>query len=341
MDYNEILIKAREVLNPICKVCKECNGVVCKGQTPGVGGKGTGNGFIRNYEFLSRVKIVMDTIYTDMGQNTEIELFNHNFTAPIFAAPIGGLGVNYNNLLTELDYATRVVTGTAKAGCAAFTGDGAVDTVFTEPLIPIKDMNGIGIPTLKPWVNEKVFKKIKLAEKVGVLALSMDIDSAGLVHLAKSGNPVSSKTIDELKEIVAFTKLPFIIKGIMSVKGALKAAETGAYGIVVSNHGGRVLDNTLATCEILPEIKQALGNKMKIFVDGGIRTGADVFKALALGADAVLIGRPYATMAFGNGADAVELYTNKLIFELKEVMIMAGCSNLEDITRDKIVIVNN
>ena len=338
MDYNEIRNKAREILNPNCKVCKECNGITCRGLVPGVGAKGTGNGFIRSYEYLASVKIVMDTIYENKGQDTTIQLFNHNFKAPIFAAPIGGMDINYGGALSELEYATAVVTGTARAGCAAFTGDGANDTYFNESLMPIKNMNGVGITTLKPWSNEKVFEKIKMAEESGVLAIAMDIDSAGLLHLVKSGKPVSSKSVEDLTEIVEYTQLPFIIKGVMSAKGAEKAAMTGAYGIVVSNHGGRVLDNTPGTCEVLNEIKQAVGNKMKIFVDGGIRTGADIFKALALGADAVLLGRPYAIMAFGNGADAVELFTNKLIAELKEVMIMTGCATLEDITIDKVVI---
>ena len=337
MNYNQILQKARKRLIQVCKVCKECNGVACRGKVPGVGSKGTGNAFIRNYEYLSQVKIVMDTIYEELGHDTTIELFNHTFKAPIFAAPIGGMDINYSGIISEREFATAVVTGTARAGCAAFTGDGADDSYFTEPLLPIRNMNGIGIPTLKPWKNEKILEKIKIAEKVGVLGFAMDIDSAGLIHLAKSGKPVSSKSVEELKEIISYTKLPFILKGVMSVKGAEKAALTGAYGIVVSNHGGRVLDNTLATCEVLPEIRQAVGHKIKIFVDGGIRTGADVFKALALGADAVLIGRPYVIMACGNGADGVELFTNKLIYELKEVMIMTGCKSLDDITNDKIV----
>jgi isopentenyl diphosphate isomerase/L-lactate dehydrogenase-like FMN-dependent dehydrogenase len=338
MDYKEVLNKAREILAPHCMVCRECNGVSCRGKVPGVGGKGTGNSFIRNYEYLANVKIVMDTIYENRGQDTSTELFGHTFKAPIFAAPIGGINVNYNNVLSELDYATAVVTGTVKAGCAAFTGDGADDNYFNAPLTPIKSVNGMAVPTLKPWKNEKVLEKIKIAEEAGVMALAMDIDSAGLVHLAKSGKPVFSKTVRELGEITASTNIPFIPKGIMSAQGAEKAAETGAYGIVVSNHGGRVLDNTPATCEVLPEIRQAVGNKVKVFVDGGIRTGADVFKALALGADAVLIGRPYAIMAVGNGADAVQLYTEKLINELKDVMLMTGCSALDDITPDRVLV---
>ena len=95
---------------------------------------------------------------------------------------------------------------------------------------------------------------------------------------------------------------PFILKGIMTVKGAEKALEAGAAGIIVSNHGGRVLDQCPATAEVLPAIVDAVGGKMKIFVDGGIRSGMDVFKALALGADAVLIARPFVTAVYGGGS---------------------------------------
>lgn len=336
MDYGEVLAKARELLKPHCLVCNQCDGVACKGRVPGVGGKGTGSSFIKNYEYLAQVRIVMDTIYENRGQDTSIELFGRIFKAPIFAAPIGGININYNDVISEIDYAKAVVTGTVEAGCAAFTGDGADEVYFNAPLEPIKSVGGVAVPTLKPWKNEKVFEKINTIERLGVMAVAMDIDSAGLVHLAKSGKPVFSKTVENLKEIVTFTKLPFLLKGIMSAKGAEKAVAAGVYGIVVSNHGGRVLDFTPATCEVLPEIRRSVDKRVKVFVDGGIRTGVDVFKALALGADAVLIGRPYALMAIGNGADAVRLYTEKLIRELKETMLMTGCTSLDDITLDKV-----
>ena len=199
-------------------------------------------------------------------------------------------------------------------------------------------MGGWGVPTLKPWALDKVLEKIKMVEELNPLALAMDIDSAGLVHLAKSGKPVFTKTVEDLKEIVEGTRLPFIIKGVMSAEGARKAADSGAYGIVVSNHGGRVLDNTPATTEVLPAIKEAVGHRMKIFVDGGIRTGADVFKAIALGADAVLIGRTFTIMAIGGGEKGVQLYAERLIAELKDTMLMTGCSTIGDISRDKIVL---
>lgn len=338
MDYNEIRENAKEILAPVCLVCKECNGVACRGWVPGVGAKGTGNSFIRNYQYLNQVKVVMDLIYEGKGQDTSVTLFGKDFSAPIFVAPIGGMDINYGGRIQEGEYHRRTLTGAKKAGIAAFTGDGANDAYFNEPLVPLKEVGGWGIPTLKPWAHDKVLEKIRMLEELNVMAIAMDIDSAGLVHLAKSGKPVFTKSVDDLKSIVHAIELPFIIKGIMSVEGAKKAADSGAYGIVVSNHGGRALDNTPATTEVLPAIRDAVGNRVKIFVDGGIRTGADVFKAIALGADAVLIGRTFTIMAIGGGAEGVQLYAEKLIAELKDTMLMTGCKDISDITREKIVI---
>ena len=105
----------------------------------------------------------------------------------------------------------------------------------------------------------------------------------------------------------------------MTVKGALKAKEAGAAAIVVSNHGGRVLDQCPATAEVLEEIAEAVGGSMKILVDGGIRSGTDVFKALALGADAVIIARPFVTAVYGGGREGVESYINKIGAERRRV----------------------
>ena len=107
----------------------------------------------------------------------------------------------------------------------------------------------------------------------------MDVDAAGLPFLKNMTPPAGSKSVAELAEIVKLAEHPFIVKGVMTVKGALKAKEAGAAAIVVSNHGGRVLDQCPATAEVLPEIAEALkGSGVKILVDGGIRSGVDVFK---------------------------------------------------------------
>ena len=109
---------------------------------------------------------------------------------------------------------------------------------------------------------------------------------------------------------------------------------------MVSNHGGRVLDQCPATAEVLPEIAAALkGTGVKILVDGGIRTGSDVFKALALGADAVLIARPFVTAVYGAGADGVAAYTAQLGNELADTMRLCGAPTLDAITRDMVRVI--
>ena len=102
---------------------------------------------------------------------------------------------------------------------------------------------------------------------------------------------------------------------------------------MVSNHGGRVLDHCPATAEVLPDIVDAVGGKMTILVDGAIRSGMDMFKALALGADAVLIGRPFVTTVYGGGEEGVQLYVQKLKAELADTMRMCGAHSLADIDR--------
>lgn len=336
MEYKELLENARKNMAPNCRVCRECNGMACRGEIPGTGGKGTGAAFIHSYEALARIKINMDLIYTNKGQDTACSLFGKTFAGPVFAAPISGLSNNYNGYFNEKTYAAELVPGMVAAGCAAFTGDGAADYFFTDPLCAVKAVGGVAVPTIKPWDKAKVLEKIRLAEEAGAMALCMDIDSAGLPLLAAAGKPVCSKSVDELREIISSTKLPFLLKGIMTPEGARKAVEAGAYGIIVSNHGGRVLDHTPAPVEVLPAICDAVGGRIKVLADGAIRTGADVFKVLALGADAVLIGRPYVTAACGGNAEGVALYTQKILSELRDTMKMTGCAALADITREKV-----
>ena len=151
--------------------------------------------------------------------------------------------------------------------------------------------------------------------------------------------PAGSKTVEQLAEIAKMAGKPFIVKGIMTVKGALKAKQAGAAAIVVSNHGGRVLDQCPATAEVLPAIVEALkGSGVKILVDGGLRSGVDVFKALAMGADAVIIARPFVSAVYGGGEEGVKLYIDKIGGELSDAMTMCGAKSLKDITPDMVFV---
>lgn len=336
MNYQEILENARTCMGPYCKACPVCNGKACTSQMPGPEAKGTGTVAIRNYEKWQDICVNMDTICENGKADTSFEIFGRTYKAPIFAAPIGAMKLHYGDKYDDLEYNNILVPACADAGIAAFTGDGVNAAVMQGATEAIRAKDGKGIPTVKPWDVNTLQEKLELIKASGSFAVAMDIDAAGLPFLKNLTPPAGSKTTEELAEIVKVAGVPFILKGIMTVKGALKAKEAGASAIVVSNHGGRVLDQCPATAEVLEEIAQAVGKDMKIFVDGGLRSGVDIFKALALGADAVLIGRPYVTAVYGGGAEGVATYTEKLTTELADTMTMCGAHNLSEISREMV-----
>lgn len=331
MDFKELEKQARNNLNGSCKVCKVCNGVACAGEVPGMGGKGTGSSFIENNKSLEKVKINMRVIHNVSNPDTSTELFGQKMDAPIFAAPITGTTLNMGGKISERDYIEPVVKGCIKSGIYAMVGDTAVDEFLIENLKVLKENSGKGIVFIKPWENEDIIRKIKLAEESGAIAVGVDIDACGLVTLSMHGKTVVPKDIKSLRALKKSTKLPFIVKGIMTVQDALMAVDAGADAIVISNHGGRVLDCTPGVAEVLPSISKAVKGKITILADGGVRTGVDVLKMIGLGADAVLIGRPFVTASFGGAIDGVETYVNKVKDELSSAMILTGCQTVKDI----------
>lgn len=334
MNYAECLELARGKMGNYCKACPECNGRACKNQMPGPGAKGIGDTAIRNYDKWKEIRVQMDTLVEKRPIDTSLSLFGKNFQYPFFAGPVGAVNMHYGDSLNDVSYNDILVSSCAEFGIAAFTGDGMDSNVMMAATEAIKKAGGLGIPTVKPWNVEMVREKMALVKDAGAFAAAMDIDAAGLPFLKNFNPPAGSKSVEELREIVEAAGVPFIVKGIMTVKGALKAKEAGAAAIVVSNHGGRVLDQCPATAEVLEEIATAVDGSMKIFVDGGIRSGTDVFKALALGADAVIIARPFVTAVYGGGREGVEVYIQKIGSELADTMAMCGVSSLAEITRD-------
>lgn len=336
MTYDEVLKSARGNMGPYCKVCPVCNGAACKNQMPGPGAKGVGDNAVRNYQKWQEIRVNMDTIHENKPIDTSVELFGRTFKYPFFAGPVGAMTLHYGEKYDDLAYNNLLVDACAKGGIAAFTGDGTNAKVMEGATAAIKAAGGLGIPTVKPWNLETIREKMELVKASGSFAVAMDIDGAGLPFLKNLTPPAGSKTVDELREVAEMAGVPFIIKGIMTRRGALKAKDAGAAAIVVSNHGGRVLDQCPATAEVLEDIVEAVGGRMKILVDGGLRSGVDVFKALAMGADGVLLGRPFVTAVYGGAAEGVQCYIDKIGRELEDTMRMCGANTISDISRDMI-----
>lgn len=334
MNYSECIENARQRIGNYCKACPECNGRACRNQIPGPGAKGAGDTAIRNYDKWKEIRLNMDTIVSNRPVDTSISLFGKEFKYPFFAGPVGAVNLHYGDSLDDVAYNDILVSACADAGIAAFTGDGTNPGVMEAATDAIKNAKGRGIPTVKPWNIDTIRDKMELVRNSGAFAVAMDIDAAGLPFLKNMTPPAGSKSVEELSEIVKAANAPFIVKGIMTVKGALKAKEAGASAIVVSNHGGRVLDQCPATAEVLEEIVKAVDGSMKIFVDGGIRSGADVLKAIALGADTVIIARPFVTAVYGGEHEGVLAYIDKIGSELKDAMAMCGAASISEITRD-------
>ncbi|WP_313758071.1 alpha-hydroxy-acid oxidizing protein [Tissierella sp.] len=338
MDLREIRNIARENLKGYCRVCPICNGIACAGEVPGMGGHLTGSSFKSNVEDLSKVKIRLKTIHDAKKPDLKFNFFNTQLEVPIISAPITGTSFNMGNALTEEKYISSVVNGSIDAGTIAMIGDSANPAFYETGLEILKEVDGKGVGILKPKKSSLVIESIKKAENINTIAVGMDIDGAGLITMALQGAPVGPKTVNELKEIISSTNLPFILKGIMTKEEAILAVEAGAKAIVVSNHGGRVLDHTQSTAKVLPEIAEAVKGKIMILVDGGVRSGIDVFKMIALGADAALIGRPIVFGAYGGYREGVSLIIEKMKDQLLQTMILTGAKNLDSIDNSMISI---
>ncbi len=331
MNIQEINKNARERMKGFCRVCPVCNGVACAGEVPGMGGSLTASAFKSNVSDLAKVKLKMKTIHDAKNPDLAFDFFGNKLNVPIITAPITGSKFNMGGYLSEEEYINSVVNGSISAGTLAMIGDTAIPEPYEYGLNAINKVNGKGIAIIKPKENSTVIELIKKAENVNAIAVGMDIDGAGLITMSLQGTPVGPKTTEELKEIISTTNLPFILKGIMTKEEALLAVEVGAKAIVVSNHGGRVLDHAESTAQVLPEIVKAVKGKIMILVDSGIRSGIDVFKMIALGADGVLVGRPIVIGAFGGYEEGVSLVIENMKNQLLQAMILTGAKDLSSI----------
>ncbi|NHJ86358.1 MAG: alpha-hydroxy-acid oxidizing protein, partial [Asgard group archaeon] len=314
MSVEEDRQKAREKMKGYCGVYRICDGDpsrLCQGQSYGrqlgMGGAGSGASFTNNVKALEKIKLKMKVIGKHIIPNTETTFLGKKIAMPIMAASVSGVNsFGGDEVITEKELCRAIVFGCKNANTIGFRGDTYTYSLENaHALSSIAEVNGWGVKICKPREQDVLKKFFKKAEEIGAIAVGVDVDGCGSLIMAKHNAPVFTKSVDDLKELVNSTKLPFIVKGIMCSEDARDAIYAGAKAIVVSNHGGRVLDHSPGTADVLPDIVTECKGKTTILVDGGIRTGYDVLKMLALGAEAVLIGRDIIRAAVGGGIDGV------------------------------------
>lgn len=322
----------------ICWVCKVCDGTDCASGVPGMGGVGKMETFQDNSRALREFSILPRYIRDQVNPTTQFRFLGKDFSTPIMAAPMTGATTNMNNAMDEFQYSSVVLQGSIESGSIGWLGDGATPDKYIQMLSAIRKVDGMGILICKPRADEGMLKeRFQEAEKQGIFALGMDIDAFNFKTLIQKNQQAPSRNTNDLKKIRKFTNLPFIIKGIMTAEDAELALEIGADAIVVSNHGGRVMDEMPGTARVLQKICEKVDHKVPLLVDGGIRSGMDVFKMIALGADAVLVGRPIAISAVGGEVPGVKFLYNQYTNELKNTMNITGAESLKDIRYDMLL----
>ncbi|KAK2970035.1 hypothetical protein RJ640_008375 [Escallonia rubra] len=182
--------------------------------------------------------------------------------------------------------------------------------------------------------NKMIAPQLKNFE--GLLSTEVVTDKGSNLEAFASGTLDASLCWEDIGWLRSITDLPILIKGVLTHEDAIRAVEVGVAGIVVSNHGARQLDYAPATINVLEEVVLAVQGKIPVFLDGGIRRGTDVFKALALGAQAVLIGRPVIYGLAAKGEHGVRRVIQMLKDELELTMALSGCCHLKDIARSHV-----
>jgi 4-hydroxymandelate oxidase len=255
--------------------------------------------------------------------STKIELYGETFDTPIMMAALSHLNKVHDHGMAEM------AKGALAAKAVNWSGMGE-----ESELEEIAATGARTIKIIKPHADNKIiFRKIEHAERCGVMALGMDIDhsfSGNGQYDNVLGLPMASKSLAEIKEFIKATKLPFVIKGVLSEQDAHKCLEAGAQGIVVSHHHG-IMNYAVPPLMILPKIAKVIDQQIPVFVDCGIMSGMDVFKALALGATAVCAGRVIMDPLGKEGAQGVTNMIKKMTEELAGVMARTCSPDLKHI----------
>ncbi len=275
-------------------------------------------------EYLDSIQIEM-RILDSVKADTTFELFGKTFTSPIMTPAFSHLRKTNEAGETQME---EYAQGAKEAGIVNFAGMES-NELFEKILQACPETVRIVKPYQDPAL---VLDELTFAEKNGALAVGMDIDHP-------FGNDAEYDVVDDipmgpiyaehLKKYVQAVSLPFIAKGVLSVTDALKCRDAGCAGIVVSHHHGRVPFG-IPPLKVLPAIKEAVGDDMKIFVDCGISSGYDAYKALALGADAVSVGSALLKPLNTEGKDGVVKKISDMNRELKLMMEYTNTPSLKE-----------
>ena len=288
--------------------------------------------FRRNQRALGRILFRQRIFHDITNPDISLKLFGRQLPAPAFVAPVGSFSLIGERAERE------VANGASRAGAMMFVSHAAKSTVrewadgTSAPLVFMGYLSR---------GRENVLKCARLAEDLGYAAVGLTMDVVQPVKIGdqvplstkdgkpRRGQPASPKDIEWLKREIS---LPVVVKGIMGAEDGRIAVDAGADALIVSNHGGRILDFNRAAIEALPEVVQAVGDKVPVLLDSGIRSGGDIVKALALGAKAVLVGRPVGWGVGAAGAHGVARVFEILAEEIKRVLFMTGVSSISELT---------
>jgi len=284
----------------------------------------------RNRAALDRLLFRQRIFHTVTDPDTSIELFGHRLPAPVMIAPVG----SFRKLRKNGEH--EVAEGGSLFGTMVFISGATLSTVdewaqgITSPLVYMAYLSK---------GREKVLDSVRRAEEIGYTAVGLTMDTLqptklrDQIPMSTDGKPrtvhlSSPKDVEWLKHEVS---IPVVVKGIMNPDDARTAVGAGADCIVVSNHGGRILDFSRAAIEALPEVVDAVEGRVPVLLDSGARRGGDVVKALALGAKGVLLGRPICWGLGVAGPQGVDRVLQIFRDEMKRVMILTGTQTIADI----------
>lgn len=273
--------------------------------------------------------------------STQAAIFGMSLAAPLFVSPMGGPA----HALVHPDGVAGTARGAADAGVAYMVSGSSsptldlpgearvcqvylVDRELTTRLLAEAERLGYKAICLTADVPVSALRRRNLRHGKGVPAGAADPVRGGFANPEFYARPTSWKDVEWMRSL---TKLPLIVKGVMTAEDAHIAVELGIDGVVVSNHGGRQIDHALGTVEVLPEVVESVGGRAAVLIDGGVRTATDVAIALALGADLVGIGKAVMWAYAAAGAPGVANFLQSIVADLARTMALLGVASVADL----------